>query len=59
VKLSMTIVNKRKQSMLNQRKPKFINKTNIGQSKHSPTEIRIDHGNETSIYTLNIYLFLC
>jgi hypothetical protein len=28
-------------------------------SKHPPTEIRIDHRNETSIYTLNIYLFLC
>jgi hypothetical protein len=27
-------------------------------STHPPTEIRIDHGNETSIYTLNIYLFL-
>jgi hypothetical protein len=28
-------------------------------SKHSPTEIRTDHRNEMSIYTLNIYLFLC
>ena len=28
-------------------------------SKHPPTEIKIDHGNKTSIYTLNIYLFLC
>jgi hypothetical protein len=27
-------------------------------SKHPPTEIRTDHGNETSIYFLNIYLFL-
>jgi hypothetical protein len=27
-------------------------------STHPPTEIRIDHGNETSIYILNIYLFL-
>jgi hypothetical protein len=27
-------------------------------SKHPPTEIRIGHGNETSIYILNIYLFL-
>jgi hypothetical protein len=27
-------------------------------SKHPSTEIRTDHGNETSIYTLNIYLFL-
>ena len=26
--------------------------------KHPPMEIRIDHGNETSIYILNIYLFL-
>ena len=25
---------------------------------HPPTEIRTDHGNETSIYILNIYLFL-
>jgi hypothetical protein len=24
-------------------------------SKHPPTEIRADHGNETSIYILNIY----
>ena len=28
-------------------------------SKHPPTEIRTGHRNETSIYTLNIYLFLC
>jgi hypothetical protein len=27
-------------------------------STHSPTKIRTDHGNETSIYILNIYLFL-
>ena len=27
-------------------------------SKHPPMEIRTDHGNETSIYILNIYLFL-
>jgi hypothetical protein len=27
-------------------------------STHPPTEIRTDHGNETSIYSLNIYLFL-
>jgi len=27
-------------------------------SKYPPMEIRTDHGNETSIYTLNIYLFL-
>jgi hypothetical protein len=27
-------------------------------STHPPTEIRIDHGNETSIYILNINLFL-
>jgi len=27
-------------------------------SKHPPTEIRTHHGNETSIYILNIYLFL-
>ena len=27
-------------------------------TKHPPTEIRTDHGNETSIYILNIYLFL-
>jgi hypothetical protein len=25
---------------------------------HPPTEIRTDHGNEISIYILNIYLFL-
>jgi hypothetical protein len=28
-------------------------------SKHLPIEIRTDHGNETSVYTLNISLFLC
>ena len=28
-------------------------------STRLPTEIRTDHRNETSIYTLNIYLFLC
>jgi len=27
-------------------------------STHSPIEIRIDYGNKTSIYILNIYLFL-
>ena len=27
-------------------------------STHPPTEIRTDNGNETSIYILNIYLFL-
>jgi len=27
-------------------------------STHPPTEIRTDHGNKTSIYILNIYLFL-
>ena len=27
-------------------------------STHPPTEIRTGHGNETSIYILNIYLFL-
>jgi len=27
-------------------------------SKHLPIEIRTDHGNKTSIYILNIYLFL-
>jgi hypothetical protein len=26
--------------------------------KHPPIEIKTDHGNETSIYILNIYLFL-
>jgi len=27
-------------------------------STHPPTEIRTNHGNEISIYILNIYLFL-
>ena len=27
-------------------------------STHPPTEIRTDHGNETSIYIMNTYLFL-
>jgi hypothetical protein len=26
--------------------------------KHPPTEIMTDHGNKTSIYILNIHLFL-
>jgi hypothetical protein len=26
-------------------------------SKRPPTEIKTDHGNETSIYILNIYIF--
>ena len=30
VKLSMAMVNRKKQSMLNQRKPKVIKKTNLG-----------------------------
>jgi len=46
--------------MLNQRKPKFIKKKQtLVASKHPYAKIKIDHGNETSIYTLNIYLFLC
>jgi len=47
--------------MLNQRKPKFIykKKQTLVTSKRPPIEIRTDHGNEMSNYTLNIYLFLC
>jgi hypothetical protein len=38
---------------------KLSRKQTLVSSKHPLTEIKIDHGNETSIYTLNIYLFLC
>jgi hypothetical protein len=32
--------------------------TLVANNTHPPTEIRTDHGNETSIYILNIYLLL-
>ena len=35
-----------------------IKSENYQENKRPPTEIRADHGNETSIYILNIYLFL-
>jgi len=37
----------------------YQKKQTLVTSKHSPTEIRTDHENKTSIYTLNIYLLLC
>jgi hypothetical protein len=37
----------------------YQEKQTLVASKYPPTEIRIDHRNKTSIYTLNIYLFLC
>jgi hypothetical protein len=37
---------------------KLSSKQTLVTSTHPPTEIRTDHGNETSIYILNIYLFL-
>ena len=37
----------------------YQEKQTLVASKHPPTEIRTDYGNEMSIYTLNIYLFLC
>jgi hypothetical protein len=56
--LCYAIVNRKKQSMLNQRKPKFIKKKTLVTSKRSPTEIRTNHENKMSIYTLKIYIFL-
>ena len=37
----------------------YQEKQTLVTSKYPPTEIRINHRNKTSIYTLNIYLFLC
>ena len=37
---------------------KLSREQNLVARKHPLTEIRTDHGNETSIYILNIYLFL-
>ena len=37
---------------------KFSREQTLVTSKRPPTEIRADHGNETSIYNMNIYLFL-
>jgi len=45
------------QAKLNKSRKLSIEQTLVT-SSHPPTEIRIDHGNETSIYILNIYLFL-
>jgi hypothetical protein len=46
--------------MLNKKKIKiYQEKQTFVASKRLPTKIRTDHENETLIYTLNIYLFLC
>jgi hypothetical protein len=45
------------QTKLNKIK-KLLREQTLVASTHPPIEIRIDHGNETSIYILNIYLFL-
>jgi hypothetical protein len=37
---------------------KLLREQTLVISKRLPIEIRTDHGNETSIYILNIYLFL-
>jgi len=37
---------------------KLLREQTLVASKNPPTEIRTDHGNEISIYILNIYLFL-
>jgi hypothetical protein len=37
----------------------YQEKQTLFANKRLPTEIRTDHENETSIYTLNIYIFLC
>jgi len=37
---------------------KLLREQTLVASTHPPTEIRTDHGNEISIYILNIYLFL-
>jgi len=53
---------KQKKTEIYQAKLKKIRKLSREQtlvaSAHPPTEIRTDHGNETSIYIVNIYLFL-
>jgi hypothetical protein len=37
---------------------KLLREQTLVVSTHQPTEVRTDHGNETSICILNIYLFL-
>ena len=37
---------------------KLSREKNVVTSTHPPTKIKTDHGNETSIYIMNIYLFL-
>jgi hypothetical protein len=37
---------------------KLLREQTLVASKHPPIEIKTDHGNKTSIYILNIYLFL-
>jgi hypothetical protein len=60
VKLFMLCYNKQKKINVKSKKTEiYQEKQTLVTSKHPPTEIKTDHGNETSIYTLNIYLFLC
>jgi hypothetical protein len=58
------MLSKLKQKKTENYKTKFNNIRKLSReqtlvtSTHPPTEIKIDHENETSIYILNIYLFL-
>jgi hypothetical protein len=60
VKLSKLWYSKQKKINAKSKKTKiYQEKQTLVASKHPPTEIRTDHGNEMSTYTLNIYFFLC
>jgi hypothetical protein len=61
VKWSMLCYSKQKEAInVKSKKTKIYQEKQILVArKRPPTKIRTDHGNETSIYTLNIYLFLC
>jgi len=58
LKLSMICYGKQKETINAKSKKIEIYQENkyLVTSKRPPTEIRTDHGNKTSIYTLNIYL---
>jgi len=60
MKLSMLCYSKQKEAINAKSKKTEIyqEKQTLVARKHPPIEIRIDLGNKTSIYTLNIYLFL-
>jgi hypothetical protein len=61
VKLFMLCYSKQKETInVKSKKTKIYQEKQILiASKCSSTDIKTDHENETSIYTLNIYLFFC